>query len=69
MYNRVAFGTLKTAYIPEFTDLTRREFFILLALLVPMLVLGLTANFVLDFVHLPVKSIVQAAESANATKR
>lgn len=69
LYNRVAFGTLKTAYIPEFTDLTRREFFILLALLVPMLVLGLTANFVLDFVHLPVKSIVQAAESANATKR
>jgi len=65
LYNRVAFGTLKTVYIPEFTDLTRREFFILLSLLVPMIVLGLTASFVLDFVHLPVKAIIQSAEAAN----
>lgn len=54
----MAFGTLKTKYIQEFTDLTRREFFILLSLLIPMVVLGLTSSFVLDFVHLPVKLIV-----------
>jgi NADH:ubiquinone oxidoreductase subunit 4 (subunit M) len=54
----VVFGTLKTTYIAEFTDLTRREFFILISLLIPMVVLGLTASFVLDFVHLPVEAIV-----------
>lgn len=58
MYNRVVFGTLKTTYISEFTDLNRREFLILLSLLIPMVLLGVTANFVLDFIHLPVKNII-----------
>lgn len=62
LFNRVAFGTLKTTYISEFTDLNRRELFILLALLIPMVILGLTASFVLDFVHLPVKAILVSAD-------
>ena len=64
LFNRVAFGTLKTTYISEFTDLNRREFLILVALLLPMIVLGLTASFILDFVHLPVKAIVVSAQLA-----
>jgi len=67
LFNRVAFGTLKTTYISEFTDLTRREFLILLSLLIPMLLLGLTASFVLDFVHLPVKAIVLSADNIVST--
>jgi len=35
---------------------------VLLSLLLPMIILGLTASFVLDFVHLPVKTIVASAE-------
>lgn len=65
LFNRVAFGTLKTTYISEFTDLNRREFLVLLSLLIPMVILGLTASFVLDFVHLPVKAIIISAELAN----
>lgn len=65
LFNRVAFGTLKTTYISEFTDLNRREFLVSLSLLIPMVILGLTASFVLDFVHLPVKASIISAELAN----
>lgn len=61
MFNRVAFGTLKTVYIQRFTDLTRREVVILGSLLLPMLLLGVTSSFVLDFVQLPVKTIIITA--------
>jgi proton-translocating NADH-quinone oxidoreductase chain M len=58
LYNRVTFGTLKTTYIRTFTDLNRLEAIALLSLLVPMLVLGLSSNFVLEFAHLAVKHIL-----------
>jgi proton-translocating NADH-quinone oxidoreductase chain M len=58
LYNRVAFGTLKTTYIMRFSDISRREFFILTSFLVPMFVLGISGNFILDFLHLPVKTIL-----------
>jgi NADH-quinone oxidoreductase subunit M len=58
LYNRVAFGALKTTYISKFTDLNPRELLILLALLIPMIMLGLGGNFLLDYMHLPVKAIV-----------
>lgn len=64
LYNRVCFGTLKTTYIARFTDLTRRETVILLALLFPMVILGVSANFILDFLHFPVKTILIAAASS-----
>jgi proton-translocating NADH-quinone oxidoreductase chain M len=58
LYNRVTFGTLKTTYIARFSDITRREFFILVYFLVPMLILGISGNFILDFLHLPVKTLL-----------
>ena len=60
LYNRVAFGTLKTRYIDRFSDLNLREGAVLLALLIPILVLGISANFVLDFLHVPVKLLILA---------
>jgi proton-translocating NADH-quinone oxidoreductase chain M len=65
LYNRVIFGTLKTTYIAEFTDLTRREAVILLSLLIPMVVLGLSANFVLDFVRVALKGITLTPDIAS----
>jgi len=62
LYNRVVFGTLKTTYISRFTDLNRREAVIFLSLLIPMVILGVSANFVLDFLHLPVKTIIMATK-------
>jgi len=62
LYNRVTFGTLKTTYIKEFTDLTRREAAVFVTLLLFMLILGISANFVLDFVHVALKGIIINAE-------
>lgn len=61
LYNRVAFGTLKTRHIQRFTDLNRREAAVLISLLVPMVLLGVSSPFVIDFIHLPVKEILLAA--------
>jgi proton-translocating NADH-quinone oxidoreductase chain M len=57
LYNRVCFGTLKRSYIAEFTDVNVREAVVFTALLIPTIQLGLTSNFVLDFVHLPVEQL------------
>jgi len=62
LYNRVTFGTLKTTYIKEFTDLNRREAAVFVTLLLFMLILGISANFVLDFVHVALKGIIINAE-------
>lgn len=63
LYNRVAFGALKTTYISQFSDLNRREFMILLSLLIPMALLGLGGNFLLDYMHFPVKTILSNIRS------
>lgn len=61
LYNRIAFGTLKTTYISRFTETNRRETAILFFLLVAMLVIGISANFILDFLHVPVKTMLLEA--------
>lgn len=40
LFNRVAFGALKTKYSQEFTDINRREYAVLFVLLVPTVILG-----------------------------
>ena len=59
LFNRVAFGTLKITYIEKFTDLTVREFLVLTTLLIAMLILGLNANFLLDFVHVFAENLLK----------
>lgn len=58
LFNRVAFGTLKTKYSKEFTDITRREFSILVILAIPSLLLGVCSNVVLEFTHYAIADIV-----------
>jgi hypothetical protein len=53
LYNRLCFGTLKTKYIYRFRDVNRRELAVITTLVFAMLLLGITANFVLDFLHMP----------------
>lgn len=55
LYNRIIFGTLKTIYIFRFSDLNKRETFILFSYFCPMLLLGLSANFILDFARMPIE--------------
>jgi len=58
-YNRIAFGTLKTKYIARFSDVNARELLTLVGLFVCMITLGVTANFLLEFLHLPVCGLVK----------
>lgn len=57
LYNRVVFGTLKTKFIKRFSDADRRETAILTILLIAMIILGVTANFLLEMVHFSVRSL------------
>lgn len=60
LFNRVSFGTLKTTYIARFSDINRRECAVLTVLLISMVLLGVSANFVLEFLHFPVKTILMS---------
>lgn len=53
LFNRITFGTL-SPYISYTSDLTRREFFILLPLSLLTLILGIFPNLFFSPIHLPV---------------
>lgn len=57
LFNRIAFGTLKTKYSSEFTDANRRECAILLILLLPTLMLGVCSNIVLEFTQYSIADV------------
>jgi len=59
LYNRISYGT----YSPNMnnvivSDITRREFIILITLLIPTIILGIFPNVILDSIHLSVSSIL-----------
>jgi NADH-ubiquinone oxidoreductase chain 4 len=64
LYNRVSFGAM-SLYIKDFAadsnsnrDITRREFFVLLPLILLTIFLGIYPNIVLDPLHEPVLNIL-----------
>jgi proton-translocating NADH-quinone oxidoreductase chain M len=61
LYNRVVFGTLKTRFISRFEEINRREAAVLIILLVSMVILGVSADFVLTFLHFPLKTLMTAS--------
>jgi len=59
LYNRISYGT----YSPNMnnvivSDITRREFIILITLLIPTIILGIFPNVILDSIHISVSSIL-----------
>jgi NADH-quinone oxidoreductase subunit M len=52
LYNRVIFGNLKLDYTLKFSDMTPREFLVLLPLLLLILLFGIYPSWYLDFIHL-----------------
>jgi proton-translocating NADH-quinone oxidoreductase chain M len=63
LFNRVAFGTLKTKYISEFTDANRREVAICIMFGIPTILLGLYGGIVLDYTHSAIEWMVQNFEN------
>jgi NADH-ubiquinone oxidoreductase chain 4 len=62
LYNRIAFGSW-SKYLNYTTDLTRREYIILLPLLVATVLLGIFPNVVLDTLHVSVSTLLYTTDS------
>jgi NADH-quinone oxidoreductase subunit M len=56
--NRVLFGVLNTEYIPQYVEINRREFFILLPLVICTIWMGVYPEIFLDTMHISVSSIL-----------
>jgi NADH-ubiquinone oxidoreductase chain 4 len=59
LYNRISYGT----YSPNMNnvivlDITRREFIILISLLIPTILLGIFPNVILDSIHVSVSTVL-----------
>ena len=59
LFNRIAYGNLKTQYIEKFVDLNKREFYIFLPFILGTLIMGLYPNIFLDPLHLSVNLLIQ----------
>ena len=59
LFNRIAFGNLKSQYLKETLDISRREFFIFVPLICYTLILGLTPDTYLNSVHMSVNNLIE----------
>lgn len=57
LYNRIAFGAW-SKYLNYTTDITRREYMVLLPLLIVTILLGIFPNIVLDTIHVSVSTLL-----------
>lgn len=57
LYNRISYGSY-SLYLPLLKDINRREFYILLTLLVPTFLLGIYPNVILDTLHISVTQLL-----------
>jgi NADH-ubiquinone oxidoreductase chain 4 len=57
MYNRISYGSY-SKYLPVTKDVSRREFMLLLTLLIPTIALGVFPNTILNTLHLSVTALL-----------
>lgn len=57
MYNRISYGTF-SPYLKPMKDIDRREYFLLLSLLIPTVLLGIFPNVILDTLHVGVTTLL-----------
>jgi len=59
LFNRIAYGNLKTQYINKFLDINKREFITFFPLILGTLVMGLYPVIFLDSIHLSTNMLVE----------
>ena len=59
VFNRIAFGNLKSQYIKNTLDINKREFFIFVPLICYTLILGLTPDAYLSSIHMSVNNLIE----------
>ena len=57
LYNRISYGSY-SPYLLPLRDITRREFFLLLSLLIPTIILGIFPNVILESLHVSVTTLL-----------
>jgi NADH-quinone oxidoreductase subunit M len=60
LFNRISYGNLKTQYIKQFLDISKKEFFIFFPLVLGTIVMGLYPSVFLDVMHSSVNSLVES---------
>jgi NADH:ubiquinone oxidoreductase subunit 4 (subunit M) len=59
LFNRVAYGNLKTQYIKSYLDINKREFLIFFPLILGTLIMGIYPKIFLDSTHFSVNMLVE----------
>ena len=59
LFNRVAYGNLKTQYFEHYLDINKREFFIFSPLILGTLVMGIYPNIWLECIHFSVNTLIE----------
>ena len=57
LYNIIAYGSY-TPHLPILKDLNRREFFLLISLLIPTILLGIFPNIILESLHISITNLL-----------
>jgi NADH-ubiquinone oxidoreductase chain 4 len=57
LYNRISYGNI-SPNLPPLKDLNRREYFLLISLLLPIVIFGILPNILLDSLHMSVTSLI-----------
>jgi NADH-ubiquinone oxidoreductase chain 4 len=57
MYNRISYGSFSPYLVPT-SDINRREFMLLISLIVPSVIFGVFPNIILDSLHVGVSSLL-----------
>jgi proton-translocating NADH-quinone oxidoreductase chain M len=57
LYNRISYGNI-SPYLPPLKDINRREYFLLISLLIPIVIFGILPNILLDSLHMSVTSLI-----------
>lgn len=59
LFNRIAYGNLKTQYLIDFIDISKREFLIFFPLIFGTLIMGVYPNIFLDPIHMSVNFLLE----------
>ena len=57
LYNRVSYGNY-SPYLPPLKDINRREFYLLISLLIPTVIFGIFPNIILESLHTSVSALL-----------
>lgn len=66
LYNRLSYGTF-SPHLKPLKDINRREFILLITLLIPTIVLGIFPNVILDSLHMSVTSLLYNTTTPNTS--